>query len=98
MPDSQISVTVPALIMNPEKARGHRLLNLDKMLEAKCIGARQFVISMPDRQWRFKAASDKEAAVWVACIKEVQSESGCMHCLTNCTIPPSLLTAECVNN
>lgn len=64
--------------MDPEKPRGHRVVNLEDMLEAKCIGASQFVIFMPDREWCFKAENDAVAAVWVACIIDVQSELSCM--------------------
>ena len=60
--------------MKSDNPRKCRVVDLDEMIETRCTGQKQFVIDMPDRQWRFKARSNTEAAIWVACIIDVTSE------------------------
>ena len=72
---AQISKTVPVLLLDPDSPRKRRVVDLGEMLEVKCTGKKRFVVNMPDRQWCFKAATDADAAMWVACILDVTCES-----------------------
>ena len=67
-------MTVPVLLLNPDNPHKCRVVDLGEMLEVKCIGGKRFVINMSGRQWCFKAATDADAAMWVACILDVTCE------------------------
>ena len=86
-------MTVPILLLDPDSPRKRRVLGLGEMLEAKCIGRKRFVITMPDRRWHFKVATDADAAMWVACILEATCES--IQPLCSSLILTKLHTVEC---
>ena len=78
-------MNVPILLLDPDSPCKRRVLDLGEMLEAKCIGRKRFVITMPDRRWCFKVATDADAAMWVACILEATCES--ILPLSSCVAP-----------
>ena len=82
---AQISLTVPVLLLSPDNPHKHRVVDLGEMREVKCIGRKQVVINMPDRQWCFKAATDADAAMWVACILDMACES--VQPMSSCVAP-----------